>query len=239
MDIDATLRQINGKLKALFFARYPNGHLSEEIDVPDYDATVERLKKVKGRLAAHYRLTKQRNTVSAMLARIDDEMDQAEAAIASGKILMAFDTERTFAGLTKEVGVSLYQSGTVTSFNYRIEGITHNVGFSFGETIVVSNEGLVDILTQHVKSATFLLGHSLVSDFKHLRSTGVVLPHRPFFDTYWWAERFRDRLPEIGNRSLSALCGEFGVMASRPHSGGNDARYTLELILAMLKARGI
>ncbi|PYH92624.1 hypothetical protein BO71DRAFT_357002, partial [Aspergillus ellipticus CBS 707.79] len=77
-----------------------------------------------------------------------------------------------------------------------------------------------------------LVGHSLASDEQYLRQMGVVTgAMRDKVDT---AEVFQLVRKEASVRSLGGVMAELGMEGWHLHNAGNDARYTMEVMVGML-----
>lgn len=250
MDYDRIQREVEGRVKALFFKHFPDGLIPIDtkgltkkerralLNAPNpvmaaYRAEAARLAAFKNRLRDHRNLLADRARRNEFLSKIDGEIAMGREAIAAGKVFMAFDCERTMTEVTKEVGVTIYRSatGTFESYNYRLEGMKLKTGFSYGTTQVVTMDELRAILVAHANEADFYVGHSLTIDFEHLRAQEIKLTKRRFFDTMW----FSHALFGEGSNSLSHLAERYGIAEGfRAHNGGNDARKTMEVFLQMV-----
>ncbi|KAI9371881.1 hypothetical protein BJX61DRAFT_481700 [Aspergillus egyptiacus] len=84
-----------------------------------------------------------------------------------------------------------------------------------------------------------LVGHSLISDIQYLELANVHI-----IDESSGASKFADRIDtadsfqmirgETDLRSLGSVIGELGMTGWNLHNAGNDARYTLQALVAML-----
>lgn len=236
MDIQTVENSIKKLIGRLYLSRFPSKGVV--VDVPGFDEKMRRLRAAFSRLQDHYRLMDQRRRLKAQSDKMQSEIAAAREGIAAGKTFMAFDVERTLQEVTKEVGVTMWKDGKFRSFNYRIEGMRLKIGFAFGDTKIVTNDELVAILIAHAEEADFYVGHSLSRDLDHLKSKGITMPIRRVFDTFWMADGRRDIFGDSGDRRLEDLARHFGIKADRPHNGGNDARYTMEVLLAMAASDG-
>ncbi|KAL4943018.1 hypothetical protein BDV06DRAFT_235039 [Aspergillus oleicola] len=89
-----------------------------------------------------------------------------------------------------------------------------------------------------------LVGHSLDSDIEYLRLSGVHI-----IEDSSGASKFTDHLDTAtcfqfirGNtepRSLGAVVGELGMTGWNLHNAGNDARYTMQVLVAMMVMHSI
>ncbi|KAL4954488.1 hypothetical protein BDW69DRAFT_139486 [Aspergillus filifer] len=84
-----------------------------------------------------------------------------------------------------------------------------------------------------------LVGHSLDSDIEYLRLSGVHLikdttSTSKFADHIDTATCFQMIRGETEPRSLGAVVGELGMIGWNLHNAGNDARYTMQVLVAMM-----
>jgi DNA polymerase III epsilon subunit-like protein len=90
-----------------------------------------------------------------------------------------------------------------------------------------------------------LVGHSIASDIQYLRQAGLRVEHSPAgtigfrdtvdtVDTVDTAEFFRIMRGEMTPRRLAGLLQEFNMTAWHLHNAGNDARYTMEVLIRMV-----
>lgn len=85
-----------------------------------------------------------------------------------------------------------------------------------------------------------LVGHNPAADIKYLKDMGVSMFNRPsstetvFLDTVDTAEVFRVSRGELSARSLGNILSSFGITGWYLHNAGNDARYTMEAMVALV-----
>ncbi|KAE8145641.1 hypothetical protein BDV25DRAFT_133615 [Aspergillus avenaceus] len=84
-----------------------------------------------------------------------------------------------------------------------------------------------------------LVGHSIHCDIQSLRKIGVRLEQKPpgtlgFVDQVDTAEFFRIIHNELNTRSLGAILEKCNMIGWNLHNAGNDARYTLEVLIRMM-----
>lgn len=231
MDIQTLEKSVKKMIGTLYMSRFPSKGVV--IDIPNFDEKMSRLRSLQRKIQNHASYLSHRNKVNTGIASAIADLTTAAQKMSAGETFMAFDVERTMQNVTKEIGVTMWQGGQYRSFNYRIAGAKMKVGFQFGDTTIVTAEELGAIMVEHGRVADNYVGHSLTVDFDHLKSKGIVIPRCPVFDTFWLSRVATAEIGESGNRSLSELCSHFGIQADRPHSGGNDARYNMELLVAM------
>lgn len=235
MDIQTIELSVKKLKRTLYMSRYPSPGVV--LDVPGFDEKMKRLNAFLRRVQAHIKWLNGRRRAQEHAEKMRLPLSLVRDGIAAGKTFMAFDVERSRENVTKEVGVTLWKDGVFRSFNYRIEGspFKFKQRFRFGKTTMVTAEELASILIAHGETADFYIGHSLAIDLEHLKSKGIDMPFRSVVDTFWLAGGWPEIFGEEGNRRLEDLARHFGITADRPHNGGNDARYTMEVLLAMVE----
>lgn len=118
----------------------------------------------------------------------------------------------------------------------------------------------VEQVSQELKAANYIIGHAVHGDLKWLRSIGVnegspedttLAPsHKSIegrvVDTQVLAVGCVERaaregcantssLPAVQQRSLKALAHEYGLAPAALHNGGNDAAFTLQVMLSQCR----
>ena len=84
-----------------------------------------------------------------------------------------------------------------------------------------------------------LVGHAISSDIQYLRQIGVRMERKPegtagFIGTVDTAEYFRIMRGESTTRKLADILQEFNMTGWHLHNAGNDARYTMEVMVCMM-----
>ena len=232
MNYVALEKRLRDEIKANYFARFPAPGVRLEIE--GLEARTVRLKDVLRKVQLRIKALKVRAEHEAKLAKIRFNFAVAARDIEAGKKLVAIDVERSWAHETQEIGVTVFQNGKFETMNYRVQGMHRKVGFEFGRTIVMSWEDIKEVVHLHCKDAIYYIGHSFVGDLEHMRKKELHLPRAVVMDTYFLSYICE----ENSFSSLGTLCEHFGIVANRPHCGGNDARYNMELFLAMVEAYG-
>jgi hypothetical protein len=232
MDLNALELRVKKKVSVLYHEKHPEPGVI--VDVPDFDARMGRLRAFQRNLRGHREIMTARKKRADYVASQVAVLWELSRALADGKRIMAFDVERTLSEITQEVGVTTFRRGEgFRSFNFRVEGAPKRaMSFAFGNSDVMPWEEMKRRLMLEGEQSDFYVGHSIATDFEHLKSKGLRLPFRPIMDTFHASCLVEER--EGGK--LGELCEYLGVDASRPHGGGNDARYNMELALAMVDA---
>ncbi|RAL01736.1 QDE-2-interacting protein [Aspergillus ibericus CBS 121593] len=110
--------------------------------------------------------------------------------------------------------------------------------FQFGESEWVLQRDLGDVVRSFLRLGDamsrrlVLVGHSLSQDVKYLKQIGVDV--EGFRDRVDTAEVFRMLRGETSVRSLGGVLAELDMMGWYLHNAGNDARYTMEVLVASL-----
>ncbi|KAE8355204.1 hypothetical protein BDV28DRAFT_129498 [Aspergillus coremiiformis] len=146
----------------------------------------------------------------------------------------------------------------IQSRHLRVEEYAHHVNrdfvagcpgsFDFGTSEWVSANDLAAVVQAsfEIPSAAaehtdgrrhlVLVGHAITGDVQYLRQIGVRMPEDTiqFIDTVDTAEFFRVIRDEKTTRKLGDLLQEFNITGWHLHNAGNDARYTMEVMLCMI-----
>lgn len=223
------MRRLQTSLKEardeLWARRFPSPGVI--VDFPEFWPRIQRLNDVTKAVARHSSIMGGRRSANR---RQHASIEMFREGLEQGKTFVTFDFEwhrRTQE--TLEVGVTIFRAGETKSYNLRVRcGHSVTGRFDFGITEVLKREAFYKRFAELVETADFYVGHSIRNDFDHLRRNGVHLTSLPIFDTQSWGRRL------IGQQaSLSHLAEKYGVACPRPHVGGNDARYTWEVMLRM------
>ncbi|KJK65073.1 exonuclease domain in DNA-polymerase alpha and epsilon chain ribonuclease T and other exonuclease [Aspergillus parasiticus SU-1] len=91
----------------------------------------------------------------------------------------------------------------------------------------------------HAPRHLILVGHAVSSDVQYLRQIGVRMERKPegtagFIGMVDTAEFFRIIRGEPTTRKLADILQEFNMTGWHLHNAGNDARYTMEVMLCMM-----
>ncbi|KAF7586936.1 hypothetical protein BBP40_008010 [Aspergillus hancockii] len=122
--------------------------------------------------------------------------------------------------------------------------------FDFGTSEWVSEKELATVVQVALRASStggetrhmVLVGHSIANDIEYLRQIGLRVEHGPAgivgfrdtVDTVDTAEFFRIMRGEMTVRKLGALLQEFSMTGWHLHNAGNDARYTMEVLIQMV-----
>lgn len=234
MNLELLEKRLKAKIGKLYLSRFPQQGV--ENDVPNFDEDMRRLRMFQVRLREHTDLMKKRNKVISDRDEAIQELVRVRKMIDAGACITAIDAERTAREtVLQEVGVSHFKDGKITSMNLRVAGVQkRRTSFAFGDSEVLEMDALRERLAKETQGSDHYVGHNLGIDFDILKKNGIIIAKRSFTDTM----RVSPVVPDLRDASLVNLATHFGVDASRPHSGGNDARYNLELLLAMVEAYG-
>ncbi|BCR93597.1 uncharacterized protein AKAW2_10643S [Aspergillus luchuensis] len=114
--------------------------------------------------------------------------------------------------------------------------------FQFGESEWVLQRDLVDVVRSSLRlddamnRRLVLVGHNLSADVKYLKQVGVdVGGFRDQIDT---AQMFRKLRKEDSVRSLGGVLAKLDIRGWYLHNAGNDARYTMEALVASFMGAG-
>ncbi|UTU08089.1 hypothetical protein CcrC1_gp403 [Caulobacter phage C1] len=228
-------RIVEHHVKMLYKRRY--GPQATEMDIPTFDAEIARLRGLQERCRARDERKAAKVRWAEHVARMLGEMAFAHRVIHNPDkreplTLMAFDIEQTMDGVLEEVGVAILRRGVMLNYNYRLAGAGRTHDFHFGSTTYLhSLAAFQAVLEVHAAGVDYYAGQSLNYDFDRLKAQGIVLPRRAVFDVGHWSTIESDNKEMT---SLEASCARHGIDTSGMHCGGNDAAYTLQLMLAMI-----
>lgn len=136
----------------------------------------------------------------------------------------------------------------------------HADSFLFGDSEALPLVQAVEQVSQELKTANYIIGHAVNGDLKWLRSIGVdegspedrtQAPscrsmEARVVDTQVLAVGCAERaareggantgsLPAVQQRSLKALAHEYSLAPAALHNGGNDAAFTLQVMLSQCR----
>ncbi len=207
-----------------------------------YANLLARVRAHRAFLADRHAKREQRSKYLHLLRAVADTID-------SNGVVISFDVERGWPnvdfpnGEFRELGMTILRGSHIESYNLRVDTAqkAHWVGFNFGETKRLSQ---IEIFNRFVKAASdakFYVGHSLNVDIEYLNTimedVGYPpIPYRRVVDTFFLASLHPDFDEGRERANLSNVATLYGVPAPNPHSGGNDARYNMELLQAMVNA---
>lgn len=231
MDYEALRKAINAECKRLYMSRHPEG--GGIVDVPDYDQKMRRLSNLRRRVNDAINKIAKINKVNEYRNGLRDKL-RFYASKKNTATFLSFDIERKNDKIT-EIGFTVYKAGSFESYNYRVNGVSRRQDFDFGQTEIIEQKDIANIIKNFCRNADFYVGHSLPTDLSILYNNNIIIPRRDVIDTFVLADAFIDSLGESGNRSLSVMAKKFGVAAPTPHNAGNDSRYSMELILKMFE----
>jgi hypothetical protein len=263
MDYDKIERALSDKVRTIFedySAKFPppviDKHESKKVRAAqkvifkEYEVGRDAAKRRYSHLLSHVRAHKaflaDRREHKTLLSDLVSRLTEVRDAMANGKIVLAWDVERSWPDLvtgereTREIGYTTYRKGVISSHNLRYKDSKKRnwIGFGFGNTKVVDYKTMFEIILRETTAASFYVGHSLGVDIDHLSyempKHGVpMIPRKPILDTFTLSTLVFDKDKDGAN--LSAVAAQYGVETPAPHCGGNDARYNMELLLKMIE----
>jgi len=146
-----------------------------------------------------------------------------------------------------ECGVTKSINGTVQYDHYLVDehykskkNYELQLQFQFGESKVVSMQELMIILKQSLANVDYLVGHCLLSEYLILKHYGLDIFNEfeqlQCLDTQKiFQEKFKSGLVH-SNLSLSSLLELFDIEFEHLHNAGNDAAYTMTVLIKMAQA---
>lgn len=165
-----------------------------------------------------------------------------------GKKVVCLDFEfKQFLGKIKfenctEFGISILENGKITKEHYLLTETYMNKVESFrylqnsflhGETKYMSVKDVKSFLENHISNADYLLFHEMSTELKILENNNVSCGKVQILDTKKMQNNFE---AETGQgKSLKYLLNYHDIESKFLHNSGNDAAYTLEVLLKMFE----
>jgi len=164
-------------------------------------------------------------------------MEDFPTDIKTSKVLsldFEYDQEQIY-----ELGLSVADNGEIFD-KYLIASLKtgsrdNQFQFQFGETNIVSTHTMVNTLTQYLAQADYLLLHGGYNDIALLNRFNIKLedfPNLKVLDTYHFYPKYFNNNSQ-DNSTLLDILNRFNVDYKHLHNAGNDAHYTLELLMKM------
>jgi hypothetical protein len=164
-------------------------------------------------------------------------MDDFPSDIKTSKVLsldFEYDQDQIY-----EFGLSLSDKGSVYDkymiTNLKTGSRDNQFQFQFGETNIVPIHVMVNTLKQYLGQADYLLLHGGYNDIALLNRFNISLedfPNIKVLDTYHFYPKYFNNNSQ-DNSTLLDILNRFGVEHKHLHNAGNDAHYTLELLMKM------
>lgn len=140
----------------------------------------------------------------------------------------------------------------IRSRHFRIQEHSHRVNrfhiegcpekFDFGESEWISRRNILLVLSQCFDPSQFptstgtckvvLVGHNVVADIKYLKDAGFEVASL-ITDCIDTANLFRASNRDGSQNALDTLLLRYGIAAKNLHNAGNDAHFTLRLMMAV------
>lgn len=142
-----------------------------------------------------------------------------------------------------ELGVSVYENGEQNNYHYLIKENyikkktkpDLQFKFNFGQTDVIPEIMISDIVKFHLKDADYLLLHGHSNDYLILRKYGLDLEQEEkmkIMDTILYYQKYFD--PAQGDAfTLKRMLHMFDIKPIDMHNSGNDSAFTMKLYLEM------
>lgn len=142
-----------------------------------------------------------------------------------------------------EIGVATLENGKLNYNHYLIEENFINKKtkpdkqfmFNFGESEIIPEIMISSIISNHLDNVDYLLSHGYSNDYLILKKYGLDLEKEEklqITDTVLYYQKHFNK--EQGNAlNLKAMLNIFNIESKILHNAGNDAAYTLELMLEM------
>lgn len=138
-----------------------------------------------------------------------------------------------------EFGISLCDNEKITNKYYITNLKTgtrdNQFQFNFGESLLLPSFRMVGLLRHYLGQADYLLLHGGYNDISLLNKYNIELnefPNIKVLDTYYFYPKYFNENSQ-DNSTLVDLLQRFNIEHTNLHNAGNDARYTLEILLKM------
>ena len=143
-----------------------------------------------------------------------------------------------------ECGMSTYFNGVTVHEHYIIEGNYENkkhynlqFKFKFGTSQIITMNDLLNILTEKIATADYILGHGVAAEYIVLKHHGFNLAemnHIAGLDTQKiFSSKFHYET-EYKNISLGNMLSLLKIPYEYLHNAGNDAAYALQALVKMV-----
>jgi hypothetical protein len=233
MNLAAIESRAKKVLGVMFRAKFPEGPHGIELDYPEYYEKKARIDKFLGVLRLHATFMKKRQARLDRIADQHNRLSNIAQILNDGMMILSFDVEQNARHGFQEVGLTTYSiaDGFVSVNLKRIDAEARRIKFDFGRTKNLPLNILLQKVHDMANKCHYYVGHSIKYDIGYLQILGADIPEKPVLDTHLVSVVTDD----MEGKSLSDLAASFGVAAPNPHCGGNDARYNMELALAMIE----
>lgn len=114
--------------------------------------------------------------------------------------------------------------------------------FDFGQSEWISKQDVVSVLEECFNPSrslysigtckVVLVGHNVAADMKYLNELGFDVA-RIIFDCIDTSDLYKASRREVRQSALSTLLLQYGIAAKHLHNAGNDASYTLRVMVAI------
>lgn len=163
----------------------------------------------------------------------------------SNKKILALDFEffiKKDYHIISELGISILENNQVISYHYLIDGnyqLKKNKSlqnkFDFGETKIINENDLINTIYHHLKNVDFLLLHEQREEIAILKELKINNISAQILDTQLMYKRYFKSKGNNDGKSLEELLAVNKVNYKHLHNAGNDAYYTLQLMLNFKK----
>lgn len=153
-----------------------------------------------------------------------------------------FGTNATINNVS-EAGIAISNKGTVTYNHYIIKDPEKNKSekklklqskFNFGSSIYITQDELKVIIMNELQKTHYLVSHSINSEANILKRSKINLEQLKLLDTTDLQRNFKS----IDKATLKNHLTYHEIPFHHLHNAGNDAAYTLQLVLKMKQNYG-
>lgn len=141
-----------------------------------------------------------------------------------------------------EFGASFFDSGRINDryyiLNFKTGTRDNQFQYNFGESSIIDEGSMKVIIEKYLSNSDYLLVHGGYNDISVLNRYGIELenfPNLKVLDTYHLYPKYFNNNSQ-DNSTLLDILDRFNIRYSNLHNAGNDARYTLDILLNMQHA---
>ncbi|KAF2668723.1 hypothetical protein BT63DRAFT_425998 [Microthyrium microscopicum] len=117
----------------------------------------------------------------------------------------------------------------------------HKFDFQHGESLEFYIEKLparfnevLETVSDNWKRPIVLVGHNIASDLNFIDNVFAEIERADVLDTQHLWQALNDHSPQATQVSLKNVCGDLGLKCTGWHNAGNDARNTMQALVAMM-----
>lgn len=192
-------------------------------------AAIDRVRTRVTRVREQWRALKRRRVRQHHRRVADHALDLVRRALREGGTIIAYDCEYVSRSPALQLGIAIWSRGRITTRTYTVPSYDKPVTSPsrFGADRYVSEAYLVTLAQRLYRRHAV---HAFHGGSAEIAKLGLSGNHPGHVDT----SEIGHGLISRGQRpGLAALCRHFGIDPTGHHNAGNDARFTLDVLLAL------